>query len=105
MLYDMARICRVGGFVCLLGFHPAMGLLGLQAQCTDPATGRKTRPASVTHQLSAYVMAATRAGLRIEQMSEHVLDEALAARSPRVRQYVGWPLLFLMRLRNGDKAG
>jgi len=105
MLYDMARICRVGGFVCLLGFHPAMGLLGLQAQCTDPATGRKTRPASVTHQLSDYVMAATRAGLRIEHMSEHVVDEALVARSPRVRPYVGWPLLFLMRLRNGDKAG
>jgi ubiquinone/menaquinone biosynthesis C-methylase UbiE len=105
MLCEMARICRVGGFVCLSGFHPAMGLLGIQAQFTDPVTGRKTRPASVTHQLSDYVMAATRAGLGIEQMSEHVVDEALAARSPRVRQYIGWPLLFLMRLRNGDKAG
>jgi malonyl-CoA O-methyltransferase len=105
LLCEMARICRVGGFVCLSGFHPAMGLLGLQAQFTDPATGRKTRPASVTHQLSDYVMAATRAGLSIEQMSEHVVDEALAARSPRARQYVGWPMLFLMRLRHGDKAG
>src|SRR5919109_5419578 len=27
MLCEMARICRVGGFVCLSGFHPAMGLL------------------------------------------------------------------------------
>ena len=105
MLYEMARICRVGGFVCLSGFHPAMKLLGLQAQFTDPATGRKMSPASVTHQLSDYVMAATRVGLRIEHMSEHLVDEALAAQFPRVRQYIGWPLLFLLRLRNGDQAG
>ncbi len=104
MLCEMARICRVGGCVCLSGFHPAMRLLGCQTGFTDPATGRKTRPASVPHQLSDYVMAATRAGLHIEQMSEHVVDEALAARSPRARPYIGWPLLFLMRLRNGDKA-
>src|SRR5262249_22340228 len=62
LVCEMARICRLGGCVCLSGFHPAMGLLGLQAQFTDPATGRKIRPASVTHQLSDYVMAATRAG-------------------------------------------
>jgi ubiquinone/menaquinone biosynthesis C-methylase UbiE len=105
MLCEMARICRVGGFVCLSAFHPAMGLLGLQAQFTDPATGRKMRPASVTHQLSDYVMAATRAGLRIEHMSEHVVDEALAVRFPREWLHVGWPLLLLMRLRNSDKAG
>jgi ubiquinone/menaquinone biosynthesis C-methylase UbiE len=103
MLYEMARICRVGGFVCLSDLHPAMGLLGLQAQFTDPVTGRKTRPAGVKHQLSDYVMAATRAGLRIEHMSEHVVDEALAVRSPRARKYVGWPLLLLMRLRNSER--
>jgi malonyl-CoA O-methyltransferase len=104
MLGEMGRICRVGGFVCLSDAHPALGLLGLQAQFTDPATGRKTRPASVTHPLSAYVMAATQAGLRIDHMSEYMADEALAMRSPRARSYVGWPLLFLMRLRNGGKT-
>jgi hypothetical protein len=45
------------------------------------------------------VMAATRAGLCVEHMSEHVVDEALATRSPRARKYVGWPLLLLMGLR------
>jgi ubiquinone/menaquinone biosynthesis C-methylase UbiE len=103
VLGEMARICRVGGSICLSDLHPAMGLLGLQAQFTDPATGRKTRPASARHQVSDYVMAATRAGLHIEHMSEHVVDEPLVARSPRARPYAGWPLLLLMRLRNRDR--
>jgi hypothetical protein len=44
-------------------------------------------------------MAATLAGLGIEHMSEHVVDEAFARQSPRARKYVGWPLLLLMGLR------
>lgn len=104
-LGEMARICRVGGFVLISDLHPAMRLLGRQAQFTDPATGRQIRPASVAHQLSDYVMAATRAGLCIDHMSEHMVDEALAARSPRARQYVGWPLLLLMRLRKVEHEG
>jgi ubiquinone/menaquinone biosynthesis C-methylase UbiE len=107
VLGEMARICRVDSFVRLSNLHPAMGFLGRQAQFTDPATGRETRPASVRHQVSDYVMAAARAGLHIEHISEHVMDEALAAQSPRARQYVGWPLLLLMRLhhRRGISKG
>ena len=45
------------------------------------------------------VIAATRAGLHIDHMSEHVVDKELAARSPRAQKYLGWPLLLLMRLR------
>ena len=56
-------------------------------------------PAAARHQLSDYVVAATRAGLSIDHMSEHVVDEALAARSPRARKYLCWPLLLLLRLR------
>jgi len=97
-LAEMSRICRVGGFVLVSDLHPAMRLLGAQAQFTDPATGRKTRPAGARHQLSDYVLATTRAGLHIDHMSEHLVDEALAARSPRAQKYLGWPLLLLMRL-------
>jgi hypothetical protein len=74
-------------------------LKGVQARFTDPATGRETRPASVAHQLSDYVMAALGAGLRIGDLCEHVADDALAARVPRAARYVGWPLLFMMVLR------
>jgi hypothetical protein len=43
----------------------------------------------------------------IEVVIEHVMDKALAAQSPRARQYVGWPLLLLMRLhhRRGISKG
>ena len=95
---EMARICRVGGFVLISELHPVMRLFGFQAQFTDPATEFIIRPASVTHQLSDYVMAATRVGLRIDHMSEHVVDEALVAGRPQAKQYVGWPLLLLIRL-------
>lgn len=100
---EMARICRVGGFVLVSDLHPTMRLLGVQANFTDPATGSETRPAGARHQLSDYVNAATRAGLCIDHMSEHVVDEALVARSPRARKHLGWPLLLLMRLRVGDR--
>lgn len=102
-LAEMARICRVGGFVLISDLHPAMRLLGIQARFTDPATGRETRLAGARHQFSDYVTAATRAGLHLDHISEHVVDEELAARSPRAKKYLGWPLLLLLRLRVTDR--
>lgn len=43
------------------------------------------------------VMAATRAGLCVDHMSEHAVGDALVTRSPRARKHLGWPLLLLMR--------
>jgi malonyl-CoA O-methyltransferase len=95
---EMGRVCRPTGRVVVSTMHPAMMLRGVQARFTDPATGRETRPASCTHQLSDYVMAAVRAGLVPDHLSEHAVDDELAARVRRAEKYVGWPLLFLMRL-------
>ena len=95
---ELRRICRPAGFVVVSGLHPAMLLRGIQARFTDPATGRETRPLGYPHQMSDYVMAALRAGLDFDHLSEHAVDEELAARSQRARKYLGWPLLFLMRL-------
>jgi len=78
--------------------HPAMMLKGVQARFTDPATGRKIGPASHPNQISDYVMANVRAGLEIEHISEHAVDAALVARSPRSEKYLGWPLLLMMKL-------
>jgi malonyl-CoA O-methyltransferase len=102
---EMRRVCRPGGFVVVSVMHPALMLRGIQARFTDPATGRETRPASCPHQLSDYVMAAVRAGLALDHLSEHAVDEELAARVERARKYVGWPLLFLMRLTPGADNG
>jgi hypothetical protein len=48
--------------------------------------------------MSDYLMAAAQAGLRLEHISEHAADAALAARSPRAAKYLGWPMLLLMKL-------
>ena len=100
---EMARVCRPGGGanggrVVVSVMHPAMMLRGVQARFRDPATGREVRPASQSHQISDYVLAATRASLALEHLSEHAVDEALASRLDRARRYLGWPMLFLMGL-------
>lgn len=96
---EMRRICHPNGFVVVSTVHPAMMLRGVQAHYTDPRTGREVRPASVPNQVSDYVMAALRAGLTFDHLSEHAVDETLAARSPRAAKYLNWPMLLLMRLR------
>jgi len=96
---ECRRVCRPDGFVLVSVFHPALMLRGIQARFIDPATGRDVRPASHANQVSDYVMGVVRSGLRLEHMSEHAVDDELAARSPRSAKYLGWPLLLLLRLR------
>lgn len=96
---EMRRICRTDGGIAVSAMHPAMLLRGISARFTDPATGRETRPTSYPHTLSDFITAALRAGLGIDRLSEHAVDETLATHSPRARKYLGWPMLFLMRLR------
>jgi malonyl-CoA O-methyltransferase len=95
---EMHRVCRPGGNVVVSGMHPAMLLRGVQARFRLPETDRKILVASYPHQMSDYVMAAARAGFAFDHFSEHVVDENLAGRLERARKYLGWPMLFLMRL-------
>jgi malonyl-CoA O-methyltransferase len=96
---EMRRVCAAGGRVVVSVMHPAMMLKGTQARFHDPATGREVRPASVANQVSDYVRGALAAGLRIDHISEHAVDAALADRFPRAVKYLGWPMLFLLGLR------
>ncbi|TWT45171.1 Demethylmenaquinone methyltransferase [Phycisphaerae bacterium RAS1] len=96
---EMRRVCRPDGFVLLSVLHPAMMLRGVRARFTDPATGRQVRPDSHPHQISDYIMGAVRGGLRVDWMSEHTIDRAMAARSERAARYEGWPVLLMLRLR------
>ncbi|HEY3354175.1 MAG TPA: class I SAM-dependent methyltransferase [Polyangia bacterium] len=95
---EVGRVCRPGGRAVLTAMHPAMMLRGITARVTDPATGRETRPRSYPNQTADYVMGALRAGLRLDHLGEHAVDEELAARSPRSRRYLGWPLLLTVRV-------
>lgn len=101
---ELARICRPDGLIVVSAMHPAMFLRGISARFTDPSTGRETRPRSHPHQISDLVMAALGAGLRLDHISEHTVDAALAARLPRAEKYVGWPMLVMLRLRRGRRA-
>jgi len=96
----LRRICRTDGAVICSVMHPAMMLRGVQARFTNPATGRETRPESHPNQICDYVMAAQRAGLRFDHLSEHAVDIELAERVPRAAKYLDWPLLLMMRLHS-----
>jgi len=95
---EIRRVCRPSGFAVISTVHPAMLLRGVQARFRDPDNGVEIRPQSYPHQMSDYVMAASRAGFRIDHFSEHCVTEDLANRMERARKYLGWPMLLLMRL-------
>lgn len=88
------------GKAVVSAMHPAMFLKGAQARFTDPDSGELVMPGSVPHSVSAFVMAAMRAGLAVEALSEHAPTEETAAQYPRAAKYIGWPMLVLMTLRN-----
>lgn len=96
---ECRRICRPDGFIVVSTMHPAMMLRGIMAHFNDPATGRDVLPRSYPHQISDYVLAVQGAGLRFGRLSEHIVDDELAAVSPRAAKYRGWPLMLLMQLQ------
>ncbi len=98
LFVEMRRLCRPDGQVIVSVMHPAMMLRGIQARFVDPETGRETRPRSAPNQVSDYVMAASKANLFLDHMSEHAVDKALATASPRAAKYLGWPMLLAMRM-------
>lgn len=99
---EFRRVLRPGGFAVVSNLHPAMMLRGVSARFTDPRTGVQTRPRSCSHTICDYVNAALRAGLTMDHLSEHAVDETLVARSPRSEKYLGWPLLLMMRTARQD---
>jgi malonyl-CoA O-methyltransferase len=94
----LRRVCRDDGFIVVSVMHPAMMLKGVQARFHDPRTGARVFPQSVANRISDYVMGALAAGLHIAHLSEHSVGEDLVARTPRAEKYLGWPMLFLMKL-------
>jgi malonyl-CoA O-methyltransferase len=99
---ELGRVARIDGRIVVTAMHPAMFLKGVSARFRDE-TGEEVRPRSYSAQLSGYVMAALDAGLRIAGLSEHAVNESLAARVPRAAKYLGWPMLFVMELAPADR--
>lgn len=101
-LQGFFRQCRAlltpGGRAVISGMHPAMWLRGAHARFTDPASGEVVAPGSLPHSVSAFLLAASRAGLRVDDALEESPDAALAARFPRAERYIGWPMLIVLGL-------
>jgi ubiquinone/menaquinone biosynthesis C-methylase UbiE len=98
LLSELARICSRYGFIVLTAVHPTMHLLGVRARFNDPESGAKVYPKSYDHTIPEFVMAAERAKLKFDAMSEHLVTDELARTNPRAAPAVGWPLLLTMKL-------
>ena len=96
---ELGRICKPGGRIVINDFHPEMVRRNYHARFHETPGGTKWQIRGATHTVSGYVMAATRAGLGIEHVSEHIMTEALIERSRSSRKWIGEPLLFVMALR------
>lgn len=95
---EMRRVVKPGGVAVVSAMHPAMMLRGSQARFTDPDSGEVVAVGSEPHTLGAFVMAAVRAGFRLDDVVEAAPDAAFAERYPRAAKYVGWPMLVVLRL-------
>ena len=95
---ESCRVLRPGGRAVVSAMHPAMFLRGSQARFTNPDSGELVQPGSVAYPISAFVMAAVRAGFRLENIEEFAPDADFAVRYPRAAKYVGWPMLVVLRL-------
>ena len=96
---EIARVLGTPGRAVVSAMHPAMFLRDSQAQFTDPNSGDKVRPGSLSHQLSDVVMGAVSASLELVHFAEHSADAQLAEDFPRSEKYVGWPMLVMFEFR------
>jgi ubiquinone/menaquinone biosynthesis C-methylase UbiE len=87
-LAEMGRVCRPTGWIGVVEMHPGLRRHGVAAEFRDPSTGARTRPRSCGYQVGQFVMAALRAGLRMEEISE-----------PGESHSADGPLLLVMKLR------
>jgi malonyl-CoA O-methyltransferase len=98
---ELGRVARDDGVIVVTAMHPAMFLKGVSANFHDEIG--EVRPRSYVATLSDYVMGAIQAGLVIASLSEHSVDERLAARNERSRKWLGWPALFVMTLKRAPR--
>lgn len=99
---EIARVLVPGGRAVVSGMHPACFLRGTWAHFDDPTSGETVHPGSVAHSIGDFVMAALRAGLRLDDVIERAPDEAFAREVPRAAKSVGFPLLVVLVLCKQD---
>jgi len=101
---EVARVLRPGGAFVISDMHAAMRLRGNQANFDDPRDGTEVRVEGYEHPISAYFTSAQAAGLTLDRAEEHKGDAPLASTFPRATKYIGWPMLFTMRVLKLDSG-
>lgn len=96
---EARRVLKSDGRAVISAMHPAMFLRGAMARFTDPASGDVVVPGSFPHSVGEFVMAAARAGFRLETVDERAPDADFARGFPRAEKYIDWPMLVLLQLR------
>lgn len=95
---EAKRVCRKDGFILISSMHPAMNLIGVQARFRPLGSQTKIAPESFFHQVSDYINAALRAGLKLEHFSEHCCPEEILEYCKKTRSYQIQPMLLLLKL-------
>lgn len=95
---ELGRICRDGGHVIVTDLHPELVRRGFHARFHEADGGPKYQISGAYHSIASYVMAAVRASLHIEHVSEHIMDEETAKHSSSARKWIGLPMLLALKL-------
>lgn len=96
------RVLKPRGRAVISAMHPAVFLRGTQARFTDPITGELVNPGSLPHSISAFVMAAVRAGFLLAHIAEYSPEAVFAAGCPQAQKYIRWPMLVVLTLNRPE---
>jgi ubiquinone/menaquinone biosynthesis C-methylase UbiE len=96
---EVRRILKPKGIAYISEMHPAMSLLGNQANFTDPASGHEVRPRSHVCGIAELVNAMLAAKFSLVSLREYPGRKGLLRRYPKIGRYIGWPMLLVMVLR------
>ncbi|MGE4132146.1 MAG: class I SAM-dependent methyltransferase [Bdellovibrionales bacterium] len=95
-LYQEAfRVTKDWGYYVTVGYHPFFLLTGVPTHF-DRADGQSISIKNYIHMFSDHFAAATRAGWRLRELHERVVDEKWVAQKPSWQKHVGKPISFLL---------
>lgn len=97
---ELGRVTKQRGLIVVTAMHPTMFERGVSARFRGNS-GEEIRPRSYPATLADYLGAVEGVGLAVVGLTEHVVDEGLAARFPRAAAYLGSSALLVMTLAPG----
>ena len=97
ILGELCRVLRPGGALLLAVYHPFFLLKGVPPHLAHLEDGVEYELESYPHLPSAYFAELTRLGLRLTDLLEPLVDDALMAAFPNMAKHRGLPLGLILR--------